>query len=89
MDTTPCIIIINYKSASLQFLQGRICLFLADEERASPDLGWAAQDGLDLAMETLRGDHYSIVAEPRVGQLAERLARCLPVAALSQTQRGS
>ncbi len=71
------------------FLQGRICLFLADEERASPDLGWAAQAGLDLAMETLRGDHYSIVAEPRVGQLAERLARCLPVAALSQTQRGS
>ncbi len=68
-------------------LQGTIHLFMAEEGRACPALGWEAQPDLALVLETLDGDHDSIVAEPRVGLLAARMARWLMAGAATPTQR--
>jgi len=60
---------------------GRTALFvtLGNPERDSlgTDLGWGRLVGGDLAVSELPGDHYSLLREPGVEELADRLRQCL------------
>jgi aspartate racemase len=63
---------------------GRIILFKAAEEGAAygpdPKMGWGdlAQDGVEVF--EVPGDHMSILDQPRVAELADRLRSCLSAA---------
>ena len=60
---------------------GRITLFKAKEEGEAygpdPKMGWGelAQDGVEVF--EVPGDHMSILDQPRVAELADRLRSCL------------
>jgi thioesterase domain-containing protein len=52
---------------------GRITLFRPAEAVSDPTLGWGALSPHPVEIETLPGDHVSILAEPHVRTLAGRL----------------
>jgi amino acid adenylation domain-containing protein len=58
---------------------GPVVLFKAQEQRGDfePDLGWRAVTAGELAVQTVPGDHYTLVREPHVAALAEQLAHRL------------
>ena len=49
-------------------------------EWRAPDLGWSALAKGGLAIETIRGGHYNLLAEPRVHTLAAKLTAWLNAA---------
>jgi thioesterase domain-containing protein len=48
--------------------------------RRDPALGWEAFAGEPVAVETVGGSHVTLLAEPHIRGLAERLAACLAAA---------
>src|SRR5206468_662106 len=60
---------------------GRIALFRAADRLAAdepdPTLGWGALAAGGVEVQVVAGDHYTIVREPHVRALAERLGACL------------
>jgi amino acid adenylation domain-containing protein len=54
---------------------GRITLFTSREAAAAPDptLGWSQLSSEPVTVYKMAGDHYTILAEPNVQDLAERL----------------
>jgi hypothetical protein len=63
-----------------QVYPGRLTLFLADEQPMGyydPQLGWGGLAAGGLEIQTVPGDHESIVKEPHVQVLATKLRACL------------
>jgi amino acid adenylation domain-containing protein len=60
---------------------GRVTLFRASRQPAgynnAYDLGWGELAGGGLEINEVPGEHGSIVVEPRVGTLAQKLKRCI------------
>jgi hypothetical protein len=60
---------------------GRITLFKAAEEEAEfgpdPELGWGGVARGGVEVFEVPGDHISILDQPRVAELADRLRGCL------------
>lgn len=59
---------------------GKITLFWASgrpEEPSDPRLGWGELAELGMDIHKIPGDHESILREPQLQVLAERLKACL------------
>ena len=57
---------------------GRVTLFRPEGARPDrPANGWDAFSSEAIDVQTVAGDHYSMLAAPHVRTLAERLARCI------------
>jgi thioesterase domain-containing protein len=60
---------------------GRVTLFRASKQPAGiypdPELGWTAIASGGVEVHEVPGHHGAIVYEPRIGTLAQHLARCL------------
>jgi thioesterase domain-containing protein/acyl carrier protein len=63
---------------------GRVTLFCASKQPAGiypdPELGWSAIAGGGVEIHEVPGRHGALVNEPRIGPLAQQLARCLEAA---------
>ena len=64
-----------------QVYPGRVTLFRASRQPAgynnARDLGWGELAGGGVEIHEVAGEHGSIVVEPRVGTLAQKLMRCI------------
>lgn len=62
---------------TLEIYPGRLVLFLADHQprgvRRNPALGWQTLAQNEIEVHTIPGYHYTIMVEPRVRYLAEKL----------------
>jgi amino acid adenylation domain-containing protein len=72
-----------------QFYAGRVTLFraLERESNADPRLGWGPLAGLGVEIHHVPGNHVTMLAEPHVQTLGEKLARCLEDARNSPKRR--
>jgi amino acid adenylation domain-containing protein len=60
------------------YYSGRITLFKAGDrptDIAAPELGWSNYSAEPINVQTIPGNHYTILTRPNVGVLAERLKR--------------
>lgn len=56
---------------------GKVTLFRSADQSGDPALGWSALAGAGLEIHEVPGNHRSIVREPSVRALAEKLGACL------------
>ena len=59
--------------------KGQLTVFKAETSWGPNEMGWSAlaQGGLDV--QVIPGDHYSLIKEPNVAMLTERLVKCIMV----------
>ena len=69
------------ESYELQAYQGRVTIFLSNETSAQwkegPLVEWERKAALGLKLHTVPGDHATMLAEPHIRVLAEKLKDCL------------
>ncbi|MFF2199336.1 amino acid adenylation domain-containing protein [Streptomyces sp. NPDC058145] len=66
--------LLEYRDGTLEPYRGSAMVIRGeDAPHTTPDLGWSAKVEGPLVVLTTPGDHRSLLAEPRVGDLADRL----------------
>lgn len=59
---------------------GRLTIFKARDSWGPNDLGWSSLAAGGIDVEMVPGDHYTMIEEPQVAQLSQKLAQALTAA---------